>query len=42
MKTKEQIEISQSNKQTSLKILGIQKHENLLHDFIKRVILQMM
>lgn len=29
VKTEEQIEISQRNKQTSLKILSIQKHENL-------------
>lgn len=40
VKTKEQIEISQCNKQTSLEILSMQKHENLLCDFVKRVILQ--
>lgn len=36
MKTKEQIEISQCNKQTSLKIFIVQKHEKLWYDFIKK------
>lgn len=36
VETKEQVEISQCNKQTSLKIFIVQKHEKLWYDFIKK------
>lgn len=36
VKTEEQVEISQCNKQTSLKMFIVQKHEKLWYDIIKK------